>query len=209
MYRHLKRCFDVIIALLALVFSAPLLLLVSVAIPFDSPGPVIFRQIRLGLDGKPFEMLKFRSMTVGAEKGGVYESVRDPRVTRIGRIIRKTSIDELPQFLNILRGEMSLIGPRPTLVYHPWPLEKYTDEQRKRFSVKPGITGWAQVQGRKNLAWDQRLKYDVEYVRNLSLSLDIKILFRTVAQIVSNADNVNLTETANTPIKDERFVEGK
>lgn len=208
MYKQAKRCFDIVGAVVALVVSTPILLLTSVAIRTDSPGPVIFRQKRLGRNGQPFTMLKFRSMTVGAESGGVYESVGDPRVTKVGRVLRKTSIDELPQFVNILRGDMSLIGPRPTLEYHPWPFDEYTPVQRKRFMTRPGITGWAQVQGRKTLAWDQRLKYDVEYVENMSLFLDIKIIFRTVAQILSSADNVNVSETAQPSEKIEKSSEG-
>jgi len=174
----------------------PILIIAYITIRIDSPGPAIFRQRRLGLNGVPFVMLKLRSMTVGAESGGVYESVGDPRVTRVGRMLRKTSIDELPQFINILRGDMSLIGPRPTLEYHPWPLEEYSPEQRRRFSTRPGITGWAQVQGRKSLAWDSRLKYDVEYVDKISFLFDFKILIRTIAQVLTNADNVNVSNTA-------------
>lgn len=205
MYRHLKRYFDIIVAAVALIMSSPLLLVVYIAIRLDSSGPVIFRQVRLGLNGEPFEMLKFRSMTVGAEAAGVYESIADPRVTKIGSIIRKSSIDELPQFVNILRGEMSFIGPRPTLTYHPWPIDKYTSEQRKRFLVKPGITGWAQIQGRKSIDWERRLKYDVEYVNNLSFLLDAKILLKTVVKIFSNADNVNTGETVDPLTKGKKF----
>lgn len=196
MYKQVKRSLDILGAGVGLVLTTPLSALVFIAIRIDGPGPAIFRQTRLGRDGRPFIMLKFRSMTVGAEAGGVYESVGDPRVTRIGRILRKTSLDELPQFINIFRGDMSLIGPRPTLEYHPWPIDQYTPEQRKRFLVRPGITGWAQVQGRKTVAWDQRLKFDAEYVENLSFKWDVMILLRTVAQVLSMAGNVNVSETA-------------
>lgn len=196
MYKHVKRGLDVVCSGVGFVLTTPIFALTFAAIRMDSPGPVIFRQTRLGRDGRPFTMLKFRSMTVGAESGGVYEAVGDPRVTRVGRILRKTSLDELPQFINIFRGDMSLIGPRPTLEYHPWPLDQYTPEQRKRFLVRPGITGWAQVQGRKTVAWDQRLKFDAEYVENLSFRWDVMILFRTVAQVLSMAGNVNVSETA-------------
>ena len=135
-------------------------------------------------------------MCVGAEKGGVYSTKNDLRVTRVGKFIRATSIDELPQFINILKGDMSLIGPRPTLTYHPWPLEKYSQEQKKRFLVRPGVTGWAQVNGRKEIHWDRRLMLDVEYVNNLSFTFDMKIFFMTIAKVLAMKDNVNVGETA-------------
>ncbi len=135
-------------------------------------------------------------MCVGAEKGGVYESKNDSRVTRVGKFIRKTSIDELPQFFNILKGDMSLIGPRPTLTYHPWPYEQYTEIQKQRFNVRPGVTGWAQVNGRKEVPWDKRLEYDVEYVNNLSFKMDMNIFMKTIYKVLMMKDNVNTTETA-------------
>lgn len=196
MYKHVKRGLDVVAASIGLIVSMPILAIVYVAVRADSRGPAIFHQKRLGLNGAAFTMLKFRSMSVGAEAGGVYESVGDPRVTRVGRILRRSSIDELPQLVNILRGDMSLIGPRPTLEYHPCRLEEYTSEQRVRFSARPGITGWAQVQGRKSLAWENRLEYDVEYVRKMSFLFDLKILLKTVLQVLSNADNINVSKTA-------------
>lgn len=201
MYKRVKRFFDVAIALMALIALAPLCGVIFVAVRLDSPGPALFRQTRLGRGGRPFTMFKFRSMTVGAESGGVYESVGDPRVTRVGKFLRMSSLDELPQFVNIVRGDMSLIGPRPTLEYHPWPINDYTTEQRKRFLVRPGITGWAQVQGRKALHWDDRLKFDVEYVESLTFRRDLYILFRTVAQVLSMAGNVNVSETARRSIE--------
>jgi undecaprenyl phosphate N,N'-diacetylbacillosamine 1-phosphate transferase len=135
-------------------------------------------------------------MYIGAEKDGVYETKGDIRVTRVGKFIRKTSIDEFPQFLNIIKGEMSIIGPRPTLTYHPWPFDKYTEEQKKRFNVRPGVTGWAQINGRKDVPWNQRIKYDIEYVDNLSFGLDVKIFFRTIIKILTMQDNINVAETA-------------
>lgn len=134
-------------------------------------------------------------MSMGAEKGGVYSGKDDVRVTRVGKIIRATSIDELPQFINILKGDMSLIGPRPTLTYHPWPYEAYNQEQKKRFLVRPGVTGWAQVNGRKEIHWDRRLMLDVEYVNNISIALDFKIFFMTISKVLFMKDNLNIGET--------------
>ena len=145
-------------------------------------------------------MYKFRSMCVGAEHMGTGQSSYkgDSRVTRGVKIIRATSLDELPQFINILKGDMSFIGPRPTLTYHPWKLEEYTDFQRRRFEVRPGITGLAQVHGRKAIDWNDRIKYDVEYVDNLSLGLDCKILFQTVWNVLTMKDNDNVGKTSQT-----------
>lgn len=167
-------------------------------IKIDSPGPVLFKQERLGLDGKVFKIYKFRSMCQGAEKKGtgVYSLKGDPRVTRAGKIIRATSIDELPQLINILKGEMSFIGPRPTLTYHPWELEKYTEKQVKRFELRPGVTGLAQINGRKDIPWDERIVYDVEYVEKISILLDLKILLKTIVKVFRMSDNVNTYETA-------------
>lgn len=173
--------------------------MMGLIIKIDSPGPALFKQDRLGLDGKVFKIYKFRSMCQGAEKKGtgVYSLKGDSRVTKIGKIIRATSIDELPQLINILKGEMSFIGPRPTLTYHPWKLEEYTEEQLKRFELRPGVTGLAQINGRKDLPWDIRIVYDVEYVENLSIMLDLKILLKTIVKVLSMSDNVNTYETAN------------
>ena len=198
-YPLIKRGFDVALCSGALVVLSPVLALSAVAIKLDSPGPVLFRQERLGLKGRPFTMLKFRSMRVGAEAGGVYESSRDARVTGVGRVLRRTSLDELPQLVNIIRGDMSIIGPRPTLTYHPWPWEEYTPEQRRRFDVRPGVTGWAQINGRKSLAWPERIVLDVEYVDSMSARFDARILFRTVLKVLAMSDNVNTSETARSP----------
>lgn len=198
MYKNgIKRALDCIIAFLVLVIGAIPMLIVALIIKIDSPGPAIFRQQRLGKDGKVFEFLKFRSMTVGAEHtgSGVYSGKGDARVTKIGRIIRATSIDELPQLINILKGDMSLIGPRPPLTYHPWPIEEYTEEQKRMFEVRPGITGWAQVHGRKDVEWHKRIQLNVWYVDHVSLWLDIKIFFMTIFKVLSNADNENVGET--------------
>lgn len=198
-YRAVKRFLDVTASFLGLVLLSPLLLAVSILIKIDSRGPVIFRQKRIGRNGKVFEIYKFRSMCVGAGKtgSGVYSGKGDARVTRIGKILRATSIDELPQLLNILKGEMSFVGPRPPLTYHPWKYEEYTDFQKRMFEVRPGITGWAQVNGRKDVEWHKRIELNVWYVDHMSLLLDIKIMFMTAFKVLTNADNENSGATVN------------
>ncbi len=198
-YRAVKRFLDVTASFLGLVLLSPLLLAVSILIKIDSRGPVIFRQKRIGRNGKVFEIYKFRSMCVGAEKtgSGVYSGKGDARVTRIGKILRATSIDELPQLLNILKGEMSFVGPRPPLTYHPWKYEEYTDFQKRMFEVRPGITGWAQINGRKDVEWHKRIELNVWYVDHMSLLLDIKIMFMTAFKVLTNADNENSGATVN------------
>lgn len=192
-----KRALGFILALIAMILLSPILLIVAILIKIDSKGPVIFRQERLGVSGVPFWIYKFRSMCVGAEKqgSGVYSYKGDSRITKVGRIIRATSIDELPQLWNILKGDMALIGPRPALTYHPWPYEQYDEHQKHMFDVRPGITGWAQVNGRKEVPWPERIELNVYYVEHVSLWLDIKILFMTVFKVVTNADNNNVGET--------------
>ncbi len=197
MYKFFKRFFDIAASLAAIVVLSPLMLVTAVAVKLDSKGPVIFKQERLGLKGKVFNIYKFRSMCCGAEHmgTGVYSGVDDVRVTRVGRILRKTSIDELPQLVNILKGEMSFIGPRPPLTYHPWDISEYTPEQMKMFDVRPGITGWAQINGRKDVEWHKRIELNCWYVDNQSLLLDIKILLVTVLKVLKNEDNANVRET--------------
>ena len=198
MYKKIiKRILDFILALLGLLILWPILLLAMLAIVIEDPGPALFRQKRLGYRGREFTMLKLRSMRVNAEHtgSGVYSGKNDPRVTKVGRILRKTSIDELPQLINLLRGDMSLIGPRPPLTYHPWPIDQYTPEQRRMFDVRPGITGWAQTHGRKDVEWHKRIELNVWYVDHISFWLDIKIFFLTIFKVFSNADNVNTGET--------------
>jgi lipopolysaccharide/colanic/teichoic acid biosynthesis glycosyltransferase len=171
----------------------PLYLVIAIAIKVDSKGPVLFKQERLGKDGRVFRMYKFRSMCMDAERmgQGVYSDKSDNRVTRVGRILRATSMDELPQAINVLKGDMSFIGPRPPLTYHPWPLVDYTAEQRRMFDVRPGITGWAQIHGRKAIGWDERIGLSVYYVDHLSFGLDARIFFLTIPKVLSNADNEN------------------
>lgn len=197
MYKYFKRFLDFSIALIALVILFIPLLIVAIAIKLDSKGPIIFKQERLGKGGKAFKILKFRSMCVGAEKqgSGVYSFKGDSRITRVGRIIRASSIDELPQLVNIIKGDMALIGPRPALTYHPWPYEQYTEHQKHMFDVLPGVTGWAQINGRKEVPWPQRIEFNVWYAQNMSLSLDIKIFFMTIFKIVTNANNENTSVT--------------
>jgi len=197
-YATIKRGLDVVFSLTGIVISTPLIAVCAVAVKAESKGPALFKQQRLGLNGKPFTMYKLRSMTVGAEAGGVYEVAGDTRVTRIGRVLRKTSLDELPQLYNILTGDMSFIGPRPTLTYHPWPLEEYSTEQRRRFRVRPGITGLAQVSGRKQVPWNERLVLDARYVDSMSFALDARILARTLFQVLRSTGNVNTEQTAGT-----------
>lgn len=198
MYKYfIKRSIDIFVAIIILIFLSPLFLITSIAIKCESEGPVIFKQRRLGLGGKEFNIYKFRSMVQNAEHtgSGVYSEKDDIRVTKIGRILRAMSIDELPQAFNLLKGDMSLIGPRPPLTYHPWTIDKYTDEQKRMFEVRPGITGWAQVNGRKSVEWNKRIKMNVWYVDHLSIWLDIKILFMTILKVFINADNENIGAT--------------
>ena len=210
-YGVVKRFFDIIVSFLGLVLLSPLMLAVSLLIKIDSRGPVIFRQKRIGRNGKVFEIYKFRSMCVGAEKtgSGVYSGKGDARVTKIGKILRATSIDELPQLLNILKGEMSFVGPRPPLTYHPWKYEEYTDFQKRMFEVRPGITGWAQVHGRKDVEWHKRIELNVWYVDHMSLLLDIKIMFMTAFKVITNADNENSGATVAADAKTEKEALGK
>lgn len=196
-YLKIKRCFDFIIGVLGTVVLSPVFLLTAIAIKIDSPGNVFFLQERLGKEGKVFKIIKFRSMCVGAEHtgSGVYSGKGDTRVTRVGRFIRATSIDELPQLINLIRGDMSLIGPRPPLTYHPWTIDQYTEEQLHMFDVRPGITGWAQVHGRKDVEWNKRIALNVWYVRNISFLLDLKIFFMTFVKVLRNEDNENTGKT--------------
>lgn len=194
MYKNcFKRVIDFTLALIVLIVAALPMLIIAIAIKLDSKGPVVFKQKRLGKGGRVFNIFKFRSMRVGAEKtgSGVYSGKWDDRVTRVGRILRATSLDELCQLFNVLKGDMSFIGPRPPLTYHPWPFEEYTEEQKRMFDVRPGITGWAQIHGRKDVEWNKRIQLNVWYVDNVSMFLDIKIFFKTFLKVLSNAGNEN------------------
>ena len=182
----IRRVLDVIAATAALALSSPVLLVAIVAIKLDSRGPAVYRQRRSGLHGEPFDMLKLRTMVDGAEHigAGLAIDAGDSRITRTGAFLRRTSLDELPNLVNVLRGEMSLIGPRPTV---PAQVAQYTPRQRERLAVKPGITGWAQVNGRASLPWSQRIELDIYYVEHRSLALDAKILRRTVAMVLGGS----------------------
>lgn len=207
-YLAVKRIIDIILSFIGLIILSPLFIILSIIIKCESKGPVFFKQERIGKNGKMFKIYKFRSMVVGAEKmgTGVYSKKDDNRVTRVGKFIRMTSIDELPQLINILKGEMSFIGPRPVLTYHPWKYEEYTEEQQKRFSVRPGVTGWAQIHGRKQVEWNKRIQYDIEYVENINFILDLKIFFITIYKVILMKDNVNTIETDKQEEKDEQKI---
>jgi lipopolysaccharide/colanic/teichoic acid biosynthesis glycosyltransferase len=174
----LNRALDVAIAGAGLAITSPLLAAAAIAVKLGDGGPVLFKQTRVGKDGRDFELLKLRTMVVGAEKQGAGYAVNegDSRITRAGRFLRRTSLDELPQLWNVVRGDMSMIGPRPTLRYQ---VERYTDRQRRRLEVLPGITGWAQIHGRASLSWDERIELDVWYVDHRSPRTDLLILLRT------------------------------
>jgi lipopolysaccharide/colanic/teichoic acid biosynthesis glycosyltransferase len=173
-----KRGLDLLIAAAAAVVTAPLMLVIAVAIWLEDRGPALLRQSRVGLDGEDFDLFKFRTMVPDAHRLGTGWLIaeHDPRITRVGRVLRKWSLDELPQVFNVLRGDMSIVGPRPTLRYQ---VEQYTPHQRRRLDVRPGITGWAQVQGRASLPWEERIELDVWYVEHRSPRLDLRILART------------------------------
>jgi undecaprenyl phosphate N,N'-diacetylbacillosamine 1-phosphate transferase len=183
--RYGKRVFDLALAVPGLVLLSPLLCLIAVAIKLTSHGPVFYVQERIGRDAAPFPFIKFRTMVVGAESqgAGILCLKDDPRVTRVGRFLRRFSLDEAPQLVNVVRGEMSLIGPRPGLAYQ---LRGYTPFQRRRLTVLPGITGWAQVNGRNAIAWDRRIVRDVEYVERLSFAMDLRILCRTLPVVLDS-----------------------
>jgi lipopolysaccharide/colanic/teichoic acid biosynthesis glycosyltransferase len=177
--RNASRALDLLVASVSLAITAPLLAAAAALIKLESRGPVFYRQRRVGLNGKPFELWKLRTMVPGAETmgAGIYVVEGDPRITRTGRILRRLSLDELPNLINVLRGEMAIVGPRPTVQEQ---VDRYTERQRRRLEVKPGITGWAQVNGRTSLPWPERIELDVWYVEHRSLRLDLRIIARTI-----------------------------
>ena len=179
----MRRAFDVLVAGVALVLSSPILAAAIVAIRLESKGHPIYRQRRVGKDGRPFDVLKLRTMVAGAESmgSGLAVTEGDARITRVGALLRRTSIDELPQLINVLRGDMAIIGPRPTV---PVQVDQYTERQRGRLAILPGLTGWAQVNGRTSLPWDERIELDLWYIEHRTLLLDAKILLRTVAIVL-------------------------
>lgn len=182
----IKRLVDLILSAFGLALSSPLFLLIALFIRLDSRGPALFRQTRVGKDGKPFTCYKFRTMYVDAPDirnpdGSTYNAEDDPRLTRVGHLLRKTTLDEMPQLMNVLKGEMSIVGPRPDL---PDQVRFYSERHKKRFLVKPGMTGWAWIHGRNSIPWELRQKLDVEYVENYSLWLDFQILLRTIPMVL-------------------------
>jgi lipopolysaccharide/colanic/teichoic acid biosynthesis glycosyltransferase len=178
-----RRAFDIVVAGGALLVLSPFLAGAVVAIRLESKGSPIYRQRRVGLDGRPFDVLKLRTMVSGAEHmgRGLAVSEGDTRITRVGRFLRRTSLDEAPNLVNVLRGEMAIIGPRPTV---PVQVDRYTERQRGRLAVKPGITGWAQVNGRTELSWDERIELDLWYIEHRPLRLDVRILWRTARMVL-------------------------
>jgi lipopolysaccharide/colanic/teichoic acid biosynthesis glycosyltransferase len=180
----LTRALDLVLAAALLLVTSPLLALTALAIRLESRGPVFYRQLRVGRDGRPFELWKLRTMVPGAESmgAGIYVLEGDARITRVGRLLRRFSFDELPNLVNVLRGEMAIVGPRPTVQEQ---VDRYTDRQRRRLEVKPGITGWAQINGRTSLPWPERIELDVWYVEHRSLRLDLRILARTARMLAT------------------------
>lgn len=193
MYRYIKRVMDFTVALTALIILSPLMLIVVLLIKLNRDGPVLFKQKRPGLGGKIFTVYKFRTMSVKTHDEQGRELSDFERMSKIGNLLRKTSVDELPQFINILKGDMSFIGPRPLLTEY---LELYTPEQMRRHEVRPGISGWAQVNGRNTITWEEKFMLDVEYVDNMSFGMDIKIFVRTILNVLKQ-DGIN-SDAANT-----------
>jgi lipopolysaccharide/colanic/teichoic acid biosynthesis glycosyltransferase len=180
----LSRALDLLISATLLVLASPLFAIAALAIRLESRGPVFYRQLRVGRDGEPFELWKLRTMVPGAESmgAGLYVLEGDPRITRTGRLLRRFSLDELPNLVNVLKGDMAIVGPRPTVQEQ---VDRYTDRQRRRLEVKPGITGWAQVNGRTSLLWPERIELDVWYVEHRSMRLDLRILLKTARMLAT------------------------
>ena len=182
----IRRSIDIVLGMLTLIVAAPVIAMAMVAIRLESRGHPIYRQRRVGKDGREFDLLKLRTMVDGAEHVGAGLAINenDPRVTRVGAILRRTSLDELPNLLNVVRGDLSFIGPRPTI---PVQVAQYTERQRGRLAIRPGITGWAQVNGRSSLPWSERIELDLYYIEHRSLALDARILWRTVAIVLGGS----------------------
>ncbi len=196
--KHVKYTLSRIIGWTGIILFWWLFLIIAVLIRLDDPsGPALFIQDRVGQYGHVYKMYKFRTMKVDAEHTGtgVYSDDNDPRVTRLGRFLRAASLDELPQLINLAKGDMALIGFRSPLTYHPWPWSEYTKEQKKMFLLKPGITGWAQVHGRRTVEWHDRIRMNNWYADHVSFFLDIRIFFMTIFKVIENKDNENIGET--------------
>ena len=200
----IKRLIDFFGSLLGLIIISPILLAIAIAIKLTSKGPVFFLQERLGKDGKVFKIIKFRTMVVNAEKIGDGLSIKsgnDSRITKVGKILRATSLDELPQLINVIAGDMSLVGPRPPVTYFPYDgFDNYPEWAKKRFTFRPGVTGLAQVTVRNSVSWDERIKIDNQYVDNFNLLLDIKILFRTILKLFKS-ENIYMKPASNSTKK--------
>lgn len=197
--KYIKVILDFIMAFCFILLFFWLYIIIAIIIKIDdSKGPIIFKQERIGKNGKVYTMYKFRSMKVGAENtgSGVYSNDKDDRITKVGLFLRKTSLDELPQLFNILKGDNALIGPRSPLTYHPWTWDKYSEEQKLMFKVKPGLTGWTQVHGRRTVKWDKRIELNCWYAQNVSFKIDIKIFFLTFKKLFTHEDNENTEKTA-------------
>jgi lipopolysaccharide/colanic/teichoic acid biosynthesis glycosyltransferase len=196
----MKRLLDILVSALALGVLGPVMLLIAIAIRRDSPGPALFRQRRAGRGGRAFVMLKFRTMRTDADPYGVSpDSGDDPRLTRLGRWLRETSLDELPQLINVLRGEMSLVGPRPL---YERQAERWDDRQRRRLDVRPGLTGYAQVFGRAALTHEDKIEYDLHYIDHRSLAMDLMLLWKTVAFTLRGGDNIYEVQYSRTDKKE-------
>ncbi|MGR5153873.1 sugar transferase [Photobacterium swingsii] len=195
----MKRFFDIFFSLIGLTLVLPLLLVIAIAIKIDSSGPIFFLQKRIGINGKVFSIIKFRTMVVNAEnmEGGIFNTANDPRVTKTGNFLRNSSLDEIPQFINILRGDMSFVGPRPPVTYELGDYEGWDADLKKSFSVKPGVTGLAQVSGRNELNWDEKTKLNLEYIekyRSYGLLFDIKIILLTIVKVLKNEGSHELSD---------------
>ncbi|MEZ8644886.1 sugar transferase [Vibrio cyclitrophicus] len=195
----MKRFFDIFFSLIGLTLVFPILLVIAIAIKIDSSGPIFFFQKRIGINGKVFNIIKFRTMVVNAEnmEGGIFNTANDPRVTKIGNFLRNSSLDEIPQFINILRGDMSFVGPRPPVTYELGNYEGWDADLKKSFSVKPGVTGLAQVSGRNELNWDEKTKLNLEYIEKYSsygLLFDIKIILLTIVKVLKNEGSHELSD---------------
>ena len=189
--KYIKRILDFTLSLIALIVLSPVFVIIAIAIKIDSKGPIFFLQERLGKNGKIFKIIKFRTMVVNAEHIGdglKVKSENDNRITKIGKFLRKTSLDELPQLINVIKGDMSIVGPRPPVTYHPYKYEDYSEEQKRRFTVRPGITGLAQVKGRASINWEERIKIDIEYVDKIGLKEDFLIILKTFLEVFKKED---------------------
>lgn len=213
----IKRCFDIVSTAVLSIILIPLWVVVAIAIKIDSKGPVFFRQGRRTKDGRVFQMLKFRSMVVNAEQmgAGLFNYENDPRVTRVGRFLRNTSIDELPQLFNILKGDMSVIGPRPCVTYELGDFDTLNKRYKKRFEVKAGLTGWAQVKGRNDISWDDKVGFDNEYVdefKRIGVLIDIRILWLSVIKvfkkenIYENKADDSMTDAEAAKFEEEEII---